>query len=271
MQSVNRNRPSNAVILQNDLAQKIADRQEQISTRRRINRASEDPAAWSQISNIAKVQANMGAWLKNIDRGVSIAGQADGAITGINDQLIRAKELLVQASSQTISQADLVTIAQEIESIGDTISDLLAQENAFGQPLFSIGPPLEIPIDDNAVVIAAPSRTDFNALAPLITTMAATIRTGNASQRSALLAPLDAQISTTANIQGKHGIESDRLEQGAARLKDRQIDVSEYRKTLEETDLTVAITEVQKMLISLEAAQAAYARIEQTSLFDQLR
>ncbi len=271
MQSVNRARPSHAINLQNQLAQLIADRQQQISTRRRLDRASEDPAAWSQISNIAKVQANMGAWLRNIDRGLSIAAQADGAMNGISAQLIRAKELLVQASSETISIADRETIAQEIESIGDTISGLLAQENAFGRPLFSNGPPLEIPIDDNAIVTPAPSRTDFNALAPLIGTMATTIRTGTAAQRSALLNPLDTQISATANILGKHGIENDKLKQGAARLEDRQIDVSEYRATLEETDLTLAITEVQKMLISLEAAQAAYARIEQSSLFDQLR
>ncbi|QTD56501.1 flagellin [Parasphingorhabdus cellanae] len=271
MQSVNRNRAPSAIVLQNDLAQLIADRQQQIATRRRLERASEDPAAWSQISNVAKVQSSMDAWLRNIDRGLSIAAQADGAMKDISSRLIRAKELLVQASSETISQADRDTIAEEIEGIGDTISDLLGQDNAFGRPLFSNGIPIEIPIDDTAVVTAAPSQTDFNTLAPLVTIIAATIRTGTAAQRSALLTPLDTEISTLANVMGKHGIQGDKLKQGAARLEDRKIDVSEYRTTLEETDLTLAITEVQKMLISLEAAQAAYARIEQSSLFDQLR
>lgn len=271
MQSVNRTRPSHAIGLQNELAQRIADRQEQIASRRRLERASDDPAAWSQISNIAKVQANMGAWLRNIDRGLSIAAQADGAMDDISSQLTRAKELLVQASSETISQKDRETIAEEIEGIGDTISDLLSQENAFGRPLFSNGVPLEIPIDDATVVTPAPSKTDFNALAPLITTIVTTVRTGTVAQRSALLTPLDAAISNTANVQGKHGIENGRLKQGVTRLESRQIDVSEHRATLEETDLTLAIAEAQKMLISLEAAQAAYARIEQTSLFDQLR
>ncbi|GAA0469451.1 flagellin [Parasphingorhabdus litoris] len=271
MQSINRNRPSSAIILQNDLAQLIADRQQQISTRRRLEHASDDPASWSQISNIAKVQANIGAWLRNIDRGQSIAAQADGAMNEIADQLIRAKELVIQASSQTISQADLETIAQQMESVGETIADLLSQENAYGRPLFSAGPALEIPIDDNATVTAAPSRLEFSAIAPLVTTIAATIRTGTPAQRSALLTPLESEISDTANILGKHGIENEKLTNGAARLEDRKIDVSEYRATLEETDLTLAITEVQKMLISLEAAQATYARIERSSLFDQLR
>lgn len=271
MQSVNRTRPSQAVVLQNELAQRIADRQQQISTRRRIDRASEDPAAWSQISDIAKVQANMGAWLRNIDRGLSIAAQADGAMSEINTQLARASELVIQASSETLSADDRETIAQEIESIDETIADLLDQENAFGQPLFSNAPPLEIPIDDNDTVIAAPSRTDFAALGPLMATIAATIRTGTANQRSALLTPLSLESSAAANILGNHGIENDRLLQGKARLEDRQIDVSEYRASLEETDVTLAITEVQKLLISLEAAQATYARIEQSSLFDQIR
>lgn len=271
MQSVNRTRPSNDIMLQNELSQRIAERQQQIATRRRLDRASQDPAAWAQISDTAKVQANMGAWLRNIDRGLSIAAQADGAMSEINTRLSRASELLVLASSETISAEGRETIAQEIESIGLTIADLLDQENAFGRPLFSDNPPLEIPIDDNVVAVAAPSKTAFAALAPLITTIAATVRTGDAAARSALLAPLRLQASMTANILGNHGIETDRLLQGAARLEDRRIDVSEYRASLEETDLTLAITEVQKLLVSLEAAQATYTRIQQSSLFDQLR
>ena len=271
MQSVNRTRPSNDIILQNELAQRIADRQHQIATTRRIDRASDDPAAWSEISNIAKVQANMDAWLRNIDRGLSIAAQADGAMSEINSQLARATELLIQASNETISPVDLETIAQEVEGIGGTIADILGQDNGFGRPLFSDGPPLEIPIDDDIVAVAAPSKTGFNALAPLITNIANTIRTGDANQRSALLDPLRLQSDIAANILGNHGIENDRLLQGAARLQDRKIDVSEYRASLEETDITLAITETQKLLINLEAAQAAYARIEQSSLFDQIR
>lgn len=271
MQSVNRTRPSQDILLQSELSQRIADHQEKIATRRRIDRPSQDPAAWAQISDTAKVQANMGAWLRNIDRGLSIAAQADGAMTEINTQLIRASELLVQASSETISAQDRETIAQEIESIGLIIADLLDQENAFGRPLFSDNPPLEIPVDDNVVAIAAPSKSDFAALDPLLTNIAAAVRTGDAATRSALLDPLRLQTGIAANILGNHGIETDRLLQGAKRLEDRQIDVSEYRATLEETDLALAISEVQTLLISLEAAQATYARIQQSSLFDQIR
>ncbi len=271
MQSVNRTRPSSDIVLQQELAQNIAERQQQIATTRRIDRASDDPAAWSEISSIAKVQANMDAWLRNIDRGLSIAAQADGAMSEINSQLARATELLVQASNETISPVDREIIAEEVEGIGRTIADMLDQEDGFGRPLFAVGPPLEIPIDDDMVAIAAPSRDDFNALDPLITNIANTIRIGDADQRSALLDPLRLQSDVAANILGNHGIENDRLLQGAARLEDRKIDVSEYRASLEETDITLAISEVQKLLISLEAAQAAYARIEQSSLFDQIR
>ncbi|MEH6758239.1 MAG: hypothetical protein V7676_12140 [Parasphingorhabdus sp.] len=271
MQSVNRTRPRPEIMLQSQLAQNIADRQQQIATRRRIDRASEDPAAWSQISNIAKVQADMGAWLRNIDRGLAIAAQADGAMAEINTQLARTTELLVQASNDTLALVDRETIAQEIENIAGTIADILDQDNGFGRPLFRVGLPLKMPVDDNITVITAPSRDGFNGLAPLLADIVNMIRTGDANQRSALLDPLQLQSNIAANILGNHGIETDRLLQGAARLEDRQIDVSEYRASLEETDLTQAITETQKLLISLEAAQAAYARIEQTSFFDLLR
>ena len=90
-------------------------------------------------------------------------------------------------------------------------------------------------------------------------------------RRSGSSRALRLQTGIVVKILGNHGIETDRLLQGAKRLEDRQIDVSEYRATLEETDLALAISEVQKLLISLEAAQATYARIQQSSLFDQIR
>ena len=55
------------------------------------------------------------------------------------------------------------------------------------------------------------------------------------------------------------------------RVLDSDLQLTERRSLLEDTDLTETISSLQTKLTSLEAAQAAFARISRTSLFDLLR
>ena len=61
---------------------------------------------------------------------------------------------------------------------------------------------------------------------------------------------------------------SDRLEVIGDRLTDVDIDLTERRADLESTDLQQVISRLQSQLLQLEAAQSAYARINQKTLFD---
>ena len=68
--------------------------------------------------------------------------------------------------------------------------------------------------------------------------------------------------------QARQGVRSDRLEVIGTRLTDIDIDLTERRANLESTDLQEVISRVQSQLLQLEAAQSAYARINQQTLFD---
>ncbi len=271
MQSVNRLRPGNDINLQGELSRRIADRQQQIATGKRIDKPSEDPAAWSQISNIAKSQANISAWLRNIDRAQSIASQAEDAITQISTQLTRVNELLVQASSGAVSSESRNIIALEIEHIGATLSDIFSKDDSYGERLFPDNTPLSIPIDNDISVTAAPAISQFPDLVATIANIASTIRTGDESQRAAMLTVLRAQTDDLVGLLGQQGITGKQLEEAQTQLRNRQIDFAEYRSAIEDTDLTQTIADMQRLLVNLEAAQATFARIEQSSLFDLLR
>ena len=71
--------------------------------------------------------------------------------------------------------------------------------------------------------------------------------------------------------QSVQGIRGDRLEDVQNRVTDTQLDLSERRSELEDTDLNVVIARIQSKLLSLEAAQATLARINRQSLFDLIR
>ena len=64
------------------------------------------------------------------------------------------------------------------------------------------------------------------------------------------------------------GVRTQRIENIGKRIDDTALTLTERRSTLEDTDLTEVVTKLQNKLMTLEAAQIAFARISKQSLFD---
>jgi flagellar hook-associated protein 3 FlgL len=71
--------------------------------------------------------------------------------------------------------------------------------------------------------------------------------------------------------QAKQGVRGDRLDVIGERLTTIDLDLTERRQDLESTDLSEVISSVKSKLLQLEAAQSAFARINQQTLFDLIR
>ena len=98
----------------------------------------------------------------------------------------------------------------------------------------------------------------------------AAITADNAPQIATSLTAIKAAIDHVANIHAEIGINAGRLD----RLRDVQagasISLSAERSMLEDTDLSSAIAKLNGQTITLEAAQAAFARINRRTLIDIL-
>lgn len=94
------------------------------------------------------------------------------------------------------------------------------------------------------------------------------VNTGTQTALDASLTSLDAGLDHVILQQSIQGIRSDRLDTAAGQNSSIQLDLKERRSTLEDTDLTETIARINAKLLSLEAAQAAFARINRQSLFD---
>ena len=79
---------------------------------------------------------------------------------------------------------------------------------------------------------------------------------------------LDVELVRTTTLIAQQGLIATNLEDSRNRLTEKNIQLTENRSELEDTDIAEAISTIQKLLTNLEAAQATYARIEQTTLFD---
>lgn len=72
--------------------------QEQISTGKRVNRPSDDPAALSRIVSYRTQISSISEYKKAIDTGRGYLGSIDSGLSSLNEELIRARELALEAA-----------------------------------------------------------------------------------------------------------------------------------------------------------------------------
>ncbi|WP_110876182.1 flagellin [Franconibacter helveticus] len=118
-----------------------------LSSGMRINGASDD-AAGQAIANrmTATINAN-GAVARNIDDGVSLMQTAEGGLDEINNLLIRARTLAVQAANGTLSPEDRAALQNEFHAISENIDQIAYGTTVFGKyPLAAASHPAPAPV-----------------------------------------------------------------------------------------------------------------------------
>jgi flagellin len=107
----------------------ISQAGERLSSGKRVNSASDDP---SSIGPISRLNAQIGSISKAIQNGGDgkiVAQIADSGLDQINNLLIRIRELAVQGSSSTLTDADRTTLQVEVDAYLSEIDSLTTTVN----------------------------------------------------------------------------------------------------------------------------------------------
>ena len=260
---------------QKALARSISDTQIKVSTGKKIQRASDDPVAAARIATIGRSQANSKAWSANLNTGISLNSQADTAVTAMAERVAQAREFLLAGANGSLTQADRDTLAAQLDGIAAELDGLATRRSANGELLFSPGTALSVRYDASTIFAPVPSLAEvFDvggvSLSQMVRDGAAALRAGSAVAIGASLTTLDAGVTKTADVLGDIGQRGKRLEslQEASRAQD--IDFAAERSDLESTDISEAIALLNAQTLTLDAAQAAFARINRRTLIDLL-
>jgi flagellar hook-associated protein 3 FlgL len=269
------NRMTQEIARQSRLAASITEKQVQVSTGKRLQRASDDPLATSRLANLKRAQANDTARASNINLGITLTGQADVQMRTMSDLLARTKELTIAGANASLSPADRTSIAAEINVMADEIDAMALVKSPTGQRLFSTGGSLAIRFDDDAIFAPVPTRAEVFetggvAISQIMRDAASAISANDTAQINAGLTSVEGAINHAADTAAKIGLNAARLDRLQESRAFRAISVSEERSKLEDTDLSSAIAELNGMTLTLEAAQAAFARINRRTLMDFL-
>ena len=271
--------------------------QTQIATHKRLALPSDDSVAYTRLRGIAAATADADVSAKNLDTAAAVLALADTTLTSITAQLQRASELATQARNGAGDATGRNAIADELDEIVNQLAALGNANDLRGQPLFGgadggaavtknadgsysfastlpgaipTGGGQSIQPGDTATRLFA--QTGGNTL-QTIADFSAALRTGtgvDAAAASAVTKLADASAQVTG-VQASLGARAQRVEMDQAALKQAGIDREAVRSGLEDTDVTAAITELQKTMTILSATQASFTKLQGLSLFDYLR
>lgn len=272
--------------------------QTQIATGKRIQTASDDPAAYLRLQGLNQQTADDGAYAANITMAQGLLGQADSTLDSVESQLQRALELATQAANGTMSDDNRKAVSEELKSIRDSLFGLANTKDVRGQPLFGgatgdvayvkaadgsisfagTGEPSPIPIGEGISIQGSVTGTRAFAaggsdMFAVLGDFAAALDVGGdvKAAADAALGGVKASLDSVGLARASAGARAARLDLDTERLADAGEAREASRKDLEDTDITTAVTELQKTLTILQATQASFSKLTSMSLFDYLR
>lgn len=271
------NRMSREIARHDSLRKQVEQTQTQISTGVRYARRSDAPLAHSRADRIDQDQANVTSWSRNVEFASARVAQADGVFANSSERLAHAQQLMVSLSGPTIDATARAAIADELDGLAQDIDALAATTAPGGEPLFQPGlAGRTIRFDQNSEFAPIGGRdTAFaiggRTLSAVLRDAANAVRSGSTAAQETAQQDIAAAIDHMANQQAQVGRAGARLDRIGSMLAERDVALAAERSAHMDTDLSAAIAELNSRNVTLEAAQAAFARINRQTLFDILR
>ena len=278
--------------------------QTQISTTKRLQAPSDDVVAYQQLQLLSRAAANDAAYTTNVSTAQSLLNQSDSTLSNVVSQIQRAQELATEANSGTLNDSQRQDIATELNGIISSLVSLANTTNAQGTPLFAgsqgtqpvtqnadgsvtindTGNATAIPISDDTSVVAGNTAQDVfggiqtssgtNDLFSILSTFANAMQAGGSGAASAAATAgtaLSAALDHVSNAQASVGAREKRLTLVSSAMTDMAATRETQRSSLEDTDVTQAITDLQKTMTILQATQASFTKLTSLSLFNYLQ
>jgi flagellar hook-associated protein 3 FlgL len=288
----------------NDLNSSLATMQRttnELSSGKTILEPSDNPYGASQVINLQSQLEGLSSYEANAQNGISWESTASTAMSSIAHVAQRVRELLVQGANGTYNQADLETMALQVEQLTEGVKQDANTQYA-GQYVFSgtatttapyeqgksdeykgngesvsraVGPGASVTITTNiSTLLGSGEEAKDGKLLETLRTIAKNLRAGTPEAREALattdLKTLDGNIETLTQLQATAGSATDQLQTALSRNEDMQTSISKALSNTEDTNVAEASVAYANEQAAYQAALRAAANIVQESLLNFL-
>ena len=274
--------------------------QEEIATGKKINVASDDPVAFSNLALLKARDSRLQQYGRNIDIARQRLSLEEGSLTQGTNILTRLHELSIEGSNDTYSAADRKMMATEVKGLSDSLYDLANTLDANGQSIFSgfqSGGAFEKTVDgaviykgdsyetqqsvgdhekivvglsghevfDRVPISGAQSKSVFE----IVKAMGDALANGDSpsTTKDELAAALEHITGQLAMVGSRTAI----LDSAQQKLESTKTATTSQISILEDTNMEKAISELTQKMTNLSAAQASFVKIADLSLFNYLK
>ena len=267
MTSINTN--INALTASNALSRNGQAQQQtmqQLSTGKRINRASDDSAGLAIRETMTAQITGLNTAIKNANDAISLLQTADGALAETSSLMQRMRELSVMAVNDTYSSTQKTAMSTEFVALASQIADIASNTQFNGTKI----------LDGNGGLTGTTSHYVFQVGANAAQTVSVTIvsqgldrygLTGltiaTAADAAAQLTLIDTAIGTLNTQRSTIGAAVNRLSHAVDNLTNVAANTTDSRSKIADTDYAQATSDLARQQIIAQAATAILAQANQ--------
>jgi flagellar hook-associated protein 3 FlgL len=273
--------------------ERLAAAGRQVSTGKRIEKASDDPLGASRMLSMKSYKAATEQYSANLNVAKGVLGYTEEALSSVYDGLKRAYTLAVQGANSPTDQEGRNAMAQEIRSIQDRLVQQSNTRGPSGQYIFAgqkngtvpytvSGNTLAFSGDTKAVLVeASPQETmQVNTVAePMMTDIYNKLETlrnnllgGNVGAISGVgINDMQAAMQSVSAERGQVGAKLRKVQDYSDQYTRRVDDLTQGISDIEEVDISEAIMKYQAAQSTYQGALTVASKGFQLSLMDFIR
>jgi flagellar hook-associated protein 3 FlgL len=276
--------------------------QEQLSSGKRINRPSDDPAAAAEAEKVRSRQARMDAEKRAVGYAQQQLSNADSTIGDATSLLQTARETLLRGANATNNTSDRFTLGANLSAIREQLLAVANRSDGTGGFVFGgqgatsapiapdgttynaqpgtvqVGQELSSPVslDGRANFTASPTATGTESIFAQLDAAIAVFKDPNATAASAAaiaqttLGSVDRSIDRLSVTRATVGERLNAIDIHLRDLQNGTIDNAARMSNLVDVDFAAAISNMSQNQTTVEAALKSYSSIAKMSLFNYL-
>jgi flagellar hook-associated protein 3 FlgL len=276
--------------------------QEQLSSGKRVNRPSDDPAAAAEAEKVRSRQARMDAEKRAVGYAQQQLSNADNTIGDATSLLQNARETLLRGANATNNTSDRFTLGANLSAIRDQLLAVANRSDGTGGFVFGgqgansapiaadgttynaqpgtvqVGQDLSSPVslDGRANFTASPTATGTESIFAQLDAAIAVFKDPTATAASAAaiaqstLGGVDRSIDRLGVTRATVGERLNAIDTHLKDIENGTIDNASRISALVDVDFAAAISNMAQNQTTVEAALKSYSTISKMSLFNFL-
>lgn len=291
----------NAVSVMLDRQSKLGKTQLEVASGKKFLSPADDPPGAVAALGYSSKLASLEQYQINADRASSTLALEDATLGAVSEHLQRVRELAVEAGNGTMGASGRLAISYEVRQLQQAVLDMANTRDAEGEYLFSgfqaqtqpytdagagvftyngdqgqrmiqISPSTQMAASDAGARIfgALPANAGgFTDVFSIIYDFASDLESNTFDV--GVIADLDTAMTRIGGARAVTGSRQNSLDAVKQLNETFAVDTKKNLSDVQDLDYTEAVSRLNLQLAGLQAAQEAYVRIQNLSLFNMLR